>query len=103
MMHFISKDLQIMLTNGDGVEADNAVRYMKNSSDNGNYDAMYYYAKMLYEGDGVEVNKKEASRYFKMSVDKGNKKGKEKVGKDDHFLDFLLVGLLTGLFFYFDK
>lgn len=57
MMHFISKDPQMMLTN------------------------VYYYTKILYEGDGVEVNKKEASRYLKCQQIKEIKREKKKLAK----------------------
>ena len=33
---------------------------------------MITYATMLYKGDGIAVNKKEAVRYYKMAADKGN-------------------------------
>ena len=33
---------------------------------------MYNYALMLYNGDGVTVDKKEAARYFQMAADLGD-------------------------------
>ena len=35
-------------------------------------DSMYLYGILLYNGDGIEVNKKEAAKYFKASSEKGN-------------------------------
>ena len=33
---------------------------------------MREYANMLSEGDGIEMNKKEAARYYKLAADKGD-------------------------------
>lgn len=33
---------------------------------------MNHYASMLQNGDGIPVNKKEATYYYKLSEDKGN-------------------------------
>ena len=38
--------------------------------DKGNQNAMYNYAYMLDFGDGIEVNKEEAIKYYKMAIDK---------------------------------
>ena len=33
---------------------------------------MIKFALLLYAGDGIETNKKEAARYYKLAADKGN-------------------------------
>ena len=44
------------------------------AADKGNSDAMYNYATMLSDGEGIERNSSEAIKYYKMAVDKGNLK-----------------------------
>ena len=44
-----------------------ASRYFKKEADQGHFESMKKYANMLYEGDGIEKNKKEASRYYKLA------------------------------------
>ncbi|KAK8881416.1 hypothetical protein M9Y10_004152 [Tritrichomonas musculus] len=41
------------------------------SSFAGDKEGMYYYATMLQEGNGTPIDKKESSKYFKMSADAG--------------------------------
>lgn len=45
---------------------------LKKFADLGNSVAMYNYAVLLEEGKGIQSNKTEAARYFKMSADQGN-------------------------------
>lgn len=49
-----------------------AARYFIESADKGNDMSMFYYGKMLFNGDGIERNEKEAIKYFYSSADKGN-------------------------------
>lgn len=49
------------------------IKYYKISADKVNANAMNRYARLLYTGEGVKENKKEAARYFKMSDERGNK------------------------------
>lgn len=41
------------------------------TADKGNQNAMHIFAMILYQGDGVSVNKKEAANYFKKAADNG--------------------------------
>ena len=41
---------------------------------------MYFYAKMLMKGDGIEVNKSDAFHYFSLSAVKGNSNSMYKKG-----------------------
>lgn len=50
-----------------------AAHYSKKADDLGNYKAMGQYGYCLENGLGVKVNKKEAERYYQMSVDGGYK------------------------------
>lgn len=54
---------------------------MKNAADNGLVDAMNNYACMLEAGDGVAVDKKEASEYVKKAADKGSASSMFNYGK----------------------
>ena len=38
-------------------------RNYKKAADKGDTDAMFHYGRMLYNGDGVSMNKSEACRY----------------------------------------
>lgn len=40
--------------------------------DNEDIDAISYYANLLYLGKGIQVNLKEAAKYFKIAADKGD-------------------------------
>lgn len=40
--------------------------------DGNNEEALYTYASIFYDGEGLNINKPEAARYFKMSTDNGN-------------------------------
>ena len=62
----------IQLTNEDSPNKEEAAIMFKKSADLGNSDAMFHYAKMIQNGDGVEINKKEAAHYYKLAADKGN-------------------------------
>lgn len=44
----------------------------KNLADQGNVDAMFDYAIMLYNGEGIEENKEEAAKYYQMAAEKGH-------------------------------
>ena len=57
---FEDKDVSIYLLKA--IEADNS-------------DAMYLYGNMLYNGEGMPINKEESARYYKISADKGNIEG----------------------------
>ena len=48
------------------------INNLKIFADNGDIDSMYLYGVLLLNGDGVEINKKEAAKYFKNSSEKGN-------------------------------
>lgn len=85
-----------MLYQGDGIDInkEEAIKYLKTAIDtilkikrkdkninNANNDdpySMYIYACALYNGDGIEINKEEAAKFFKMSADKGNVKSMKK-------------------------
>ena len=47
---------------------------LQEEADNGDDKAMNAYALMLDKGLGVDIDKKEAIRYYKMAIDKGNDK-----------------------------
>lgn len=42
------------------------------AADGGYHPPMYSYALMLSKGDGIDMDKAEAAKYFKMAADKGN-------------------------------
>mgnify|MGYP001109984289 CR=1 FL=1 len=44
----------------------------KSQADAGDIDFMYEYATILYKGQSIPANLKEASRYFKKAADKGH-------------------------------
>ena len=48
--------------------------------DNSSIDAIFRYANMLYEGDGIPVDKKEAAKYFRMTINKDNIDAADKCG-----------------------
>ncbi|KAK8837512.1 hypothetical protein M9Y10_036510 [Tritrichomonas musculus] len=39
--------------------------------ENGIDDITHLYSQILYNGEGIKPNKKEAARYFKLAADKG--------------------------------
>ena len=49
--------------------------------DKGEGAAMYHYGRMLHYGEGTEVNKEEAIKYYKMSIEKGEQRSKEELDK----------------------
>ena len=46
--------------------------YIKKAADEGNSNAMFFYAEKLYNGEYVKCNKKEAFKYYKNAAIKGN-------------------------------
>ena len=51
-----------MKGNADTLDKQETAKYMKMAADNGNADAMNYYAQMLENGDGIPIDYKEASK-----------------------------------------
>lgn len=56
----------------DEMNRDEVANLFRICADNGNPDAMYHYAVMLYYGLGVVQDKLSAFRYFKNAADNGN-------------------------------
>ena len=55
----------------DAEDKSQAIKYFKLAIDKNDHNAMCNYANILYEGNGVPVNKEEAIKYYKISADKG--------------------------------
>ena len=49
-----------------------AASYFKMAADKGDVNAMFKYATMLENGEGVAVNKEQAIYYYKIANDKEN-------------------------------
>ena len=58
----------------------------KNLADKGDSEAMYLYAVMLYNGEGIEVNKEEAAKYYQMAAEKGH------IGSMNNYANMLYYG-----------
>lgn len=50
----------------------NSVECIKSLADNGDVNSMFNYAMMLEKGNGIEVDLKAASKYYKMAADNGH-------------------------------
>ena len=79
MMKMISLEWESMQdkTEADCITANKteAAHYFKMGADNGDSEAMYDCAEMLFDGDGIPKNVKESIKYYKMSADNGDEKG----------------------------
>lgn len=59
----------MMLLNGDNdvlINKEEAAIYFKNAAEKGNINSMLNYGLMLQNGDGIQQDREEANRYFKM-------------------------------------
>lgn len=63
------RDLALILSNGSngiGMNKRESALYFKKAADLGNVDSMLKYAMMVDAGEGVEIDRKESAKYFKM-------------------------------------
>lgn len=72
---------QILSKVSFGFNKKEIVQYILLAIEKGSNDAMLFYADMLFTGDGIEMNKKEAIRYYEMSANYGNQKAILTLGK----------------------
>ena len=68
----VSNKLVSSLTMVDGKVNINSVHLFKVRADHGDVESMHRYAIAIVNGDGIDVNKKEAAHYFKMAADRGH-------------------------------
>ena len=57
------------------------IEEIKKLADGGDVESMFKYAEKLYEGKGVEMNKKEAASYYKKASDLGHAKASYEYGR----------------------
>lgn len=61
-----------MLYNGEAQDLDETRKYIKMAADQGDKDAQFFYALMLYTGEGGKKDLDESLTYFKRAVDQGS-------------------------------
>ena len=67
---------------GDAEEyAEKIAQEMKEEADDGDIQSMISYAKMCYSGEGIELDKKEASCYYEKAAKLGESQAMFEIGK----------------------